>query len=107
MRRQPRRHAYLRPPLGLSVYFASAMFNKNIRYVAASVLPALDTIVVGTLLIALLQVLSTGLQQWGLEMKLRDWRFSRAGAPCWSTQSFQLKYRLLGVAVDTADSLTC
>lgn len=83
------------------------MFNKNIRYVAASVLPALDTIVVRTLLITLPQVQSTCLQQWGRGVKLRDWRLSRAGAPCWSKQSLQLKYRLLGVAVDAADSLTC
>ena len=82
------------------------MFNKNNRYVAPSVLPALGAIFVGTLLIALLQVLSTGLPQRELEMEPRDQRFSRSGAPCRSTQSFQLKYRLLGVTVDAADSLT-
>jgi TRAP-type C4-dicarboxylate transport system permease large subunit len=52
------------PPAGLNIYFASAMFNKNIRYVATSVLPAMGAIFVGTLIIALLPVLSTGLPQW-------------------------------------------
>ena len=54
---------FLCPPAGPNIYFASAMFNKNIRYVAASVLPAMGAILVGTLLIALLPVLSTGLPQ--------------------------------------------
>jgi len=49
---------------------------------------------------------ATGLPQWVLEMEPCDQRFLRSGAPCWSTQSFQLKYRLLGVTVDPADSLT-
>ena len=48
------------------------MFNQNNRYVAPSVLPALGAIFVGTLLIALLQVLSTGLPQRELEMEPRD-----------------------------------
>jgi C4-dicarboxylate transporter DctM subunit len=52
---------YLCPPAGLNIYFASAMFNKSIRYVAASVLPAMGAIFVGTAIIALLPVLSTGL----------------------------------------------
>jgi TRAP-type C4-dicarboxylate transport system permease large subunit len=55
---------FLCPPAGLNIYFASAMFNKNIRYVATSVLPAMGAIFVGTLIIALLPVLSTGLPQW-------------------------------------------
>ena len=63
---------FLCPPAGLNIYFASAMFNKNNRYVAPSVLPALGAIFVGTLLIALLQVLSTGLPQRELEMEPRD-----------------------------------
>lgn len=52
---------YLCPPAGLNIYFASAMFNKSIRYVAVSVLPAMGAIFVGTVLIALLPVLATGL----------------------------------------------
>jgi tripartite ATP-independent transporter DctM subunit len=52
---------YLCPPAGLNIYFASAMFNKSIRYVAVSVLPAMGAIFVGTVIIALLPVLSTGL----------------------------------------------
>lgn len=52
---------FLCPPAGMNIYFASAMFNKNIRYVAAAVLPAMGAIFLGTLLIALLPVLSTGL----------------------------------------------
>jgi C4-dicarboxylate transporter, DctM subunit len=52
---------YLCPPAGLNIYFASAMFNKSIKYVAISVLPAMGAIFVGTVIIALLPVLSTGL----------------------------------------------
>ncbi len=52
---------YLCPPAGLNIYFASAMFGKSIRYVAVSVLPAMGAIFVGTAIIALLPVLSTGL----------------------------------------------
>lgn len=55
---------FLCPPVGLNTYFASAMFNKSIGYVARSVLPALGAIFVGTLVIALLPVLSTGLPGW-------------------------------------------
>ena len=52
---------FLCPPAGLNVYFASAMFNKSIGYVARSVLPALGAIFVGTLIIALMPALSTAL----------------------------------------------
>jgi len=52
---------FLCPPAGMNIYFASAMFRKPIRYVAASVLPALLAIFLGTLLIALLPILATGL----------------------------------------------
>ncbi len=55
---------FLCPPAGLNIYFASAMFGKTIRYVAVSVLPALLAISIGTLLIAVLPVLSTGLPRW-------------------------------------------
>jgi tripartite ATP-independent transporter DctM subunit len=54
---------YLCPPAGLNLYFASAMFNKSLRVVAVSVLPAMGAIFVGTMVIALLPVLSTGLPQ--------------------------------------------
>jgi tripartite ATP-independent transporter DctM subunit len=57
---------FLCPPAGLNVYFASAMFNKSIGYVALSVLPALGAIFVGTLVIALLPGLSTALPGWVL-----------------------------------------
>jgi TRAP-type C4-dicarboxylate transport system permease large subunit len=45
----------------MNIYFASAMFGKPIRQVAASVLPAVLAIFIGTVVIALLPVLSTGL----------------------------------------------
>ena len=52
---------FLCPPAGMNVYFASAMFDKPIRYVARSVLPALGAIFLGTLLIALWPALTLGL----------------------------------------------
>ena len=52
---------FLCPPAGMNIYFACAMFNKPVRYVAASVLPAVIAILIGTLLISWLPVLSTGL----------------------------------------------
>ncbi|MCV2349603.1 TRAP transporter large permease subunit [Paucibacter sp. Y2R2-4] len=52
---------FLCPPAGMNIYFASAMFSKSLRYVAASVLPALLAIFLGTLLIACVPWLSTGL----------------------------------------------
>ncbi len=52
---------FLCPPAGMNIYFASAMFKKPIGQVARSVLPALGAIFVGTLLIALVPPLSTGL----------------------------------------------
>lgn len=52
---------FLCPPAGMNLYFASAMFGKSIRYVAASVLPAMLAIFVGTILIASIPVLATGL----------------------------------------------
>jgi len=52
---------FLCPPAGLNIFFASAMFGKPIRYVAASVIPALGAIFLGTLLIAWLPELSTAL----------------------------------------------
>ncbi|MCV2363519.1 TRAP transporter large permease subunit [Paucibacter sp. DJ1R-11] len=52
---------FLCPPAGMNIYFAAAMFDKSIRYVARAVLPAMLAIFVGTLLVAVLPVLSTGL----------------------------------------------
>lgn len=52
---------FLCPPAGMNIYFASAMFGKSIRYVAVSVLPALMALVLGTLIIAWVPALSTGL----------------------------------------------
>jgi len=52
---------FLCPPAGMNLYFASAMFGKPIGYVARSVLPALLAIFLGTLLIAALPLLATGL----------------------------------------------
>jgi tripartite ATP-independent transporter DctM subunit len=52
---------FLCPPAGMNIYFASAMFGKSVRYVAAAVLPALLAIFIGTLVIAWLPFLATGL----------------------------------------------
>ena len=52
---------FLCPPAGMNIYFASAMFGKSVRYVATSVLPAVLAIFIGTVIIAGLPVLSTGL----------------------------------------------
>jgi TRAP-type C4-dicarboxylate transport system permease large subunit len=47
----------------MNIYFASAMFDKPIRYVARSVLPALLAIFLGTLVISWLPILATGLPE--------------------------------------------
>jgi tripartite ATP-independent transporter DctM subunit len=52
---------FLAPPAGMNLYFASAMFDKPIRYVALSVLPAVLAIFLGSLVISLFPFLSTGL----------------------------------------------
>lgn len=52
---------FLCPPAGMNIYFASAMFGKSIRYVAGAVLPAMVAIFVGTMLIACIPLLATGL----------------------------------------------
>ncbi len=54
---------FLCPPAGMNLYFASAMFGKPMRYVAASVLPALLAIFLGTMAISWLPILATGLPQ--------------------------------------------
>jgi len=55
---------FLCPPAGMNIYFAAAMFNKPMRFVAAAVLPAMLAIFLGTLLISWLPVLATGLPRW-------------------------------------------
>ncbi|AXS78933.1 TRAP transporter large permease [Dechloromonas sp. HYN0024] len=52
---------FLCPPAGMNIYFASAMFDKPIRYVAASVLPAVVAMLLGALLISELPSLATWL----------------------------------------------
>ncbi|MEW6678530.1 MAG: TRAP transporter large permease subunit [Pseudomonadota bacterium] len=53
--------AFLFPPAGLNIYFASAMFRKPLRYVAVSLLPAVGAMFLGALTISLLPFLSTWL----------------------------------------------
>lgn len=52
---------FLAPPAGMNLYFASAMFDKPIRYVALAVLPAVLAIFLGSLAISWFPLLSTGL----------------------------------------------
>jgi len=52
---------FLCPPAGMNIYFAAAMFNKPIRYVVASIGPALLAIFLGAFFISCLPLLSTGL----------------------------------------------
>ncbi|MEI7785465.1 MAG: TRAP transporter large permease subunit [Betaproteobacteria bacterium] len=52
---------FLCPPAGMNIYFSSAMFGKPVREVALAVLPALLAIFLGTLVIALVPWLATGL----------------------------------------------
>jgi TRAP-type C4-dicarboxylate transport system permease large subunit len=54
---------FLCPPAGMNIYFASAMFDKPIRTVAASLLPALLAIFLGTLAISWLPALATKLPE--------------------------------------------
>jgi tripartite ATP-independent transporter DctM subunit len=52
---------FLCPPAGMNIYFASAMFDKPVWYVAKAVFPALVAIFLGTLLISWVPLLATGL----------------------------------------------
>jgi tripartite ATP-independent transporter DctM subunit len=52
---------FLCPPAGMNIYFSAAMFGKPVREVAVAVLPALMAIFLGTLAIASLPWLATGL----------------------------------------------
>jgi tripartite ATP-independent transporter DctM subunit len=53
--------AFLFPPAGMNIYFASAMFGKPIRYIATSVLPAVAAMFLGALTISAFPLLSTWL----------------------------------------------
>lgn len=52
---------FLCPPAGMNIYFASAMFAKPIRYVAAAVVPAVLAMFLGALTISALPFLATWL----------------------------------------------
>ncbi len=52
---------FLCPPAGMNIYFASAMFAKPIRYVAAAVVPAVIAMFCGALMISALPWLATWL----------------------------------------------
>jgi TRAP-type C4-dicarboxylate transport system permease large subunit len=52
---------FLCPPAGMNIYFASAMFDKPVRYIVASVVPALASIFLGALFISCFPFLSIGL----------------------------------------------
>lgn len=55
---------FLFPPAGMNLYFASAMFRRPLREVARACAPAMLSIFLGTLLLAWLPGLSTGLVAW-------------------------------------------
>lgn len=55
---------FLCPPAGMNIYFASAVFQKPLREVVASVLPAVMAIFLGTLVLSWIPVLVTGLPAW-------------------------------------------
>ena len=52
---------FLCPPAGMNIYFASAMFGKSIRFVAASVVPAVLAMLLGAMTISLLPFVATWL----------------------------------------------
>jgi C4-dicarboxylate transporter DctM subunit len=53
--------AFLFPPAGMNLYFASAMFNRPIRHVAASVLRPVAAMFLGALILSALPFLATWL----------------------------------------------
>lgn len=53
--------AFLFPPAGLNIYFASAMFKKPLRYVGSSVLPAVGAMFLGAVVISLVPFVATWL----------------------------------------------
>lgn len=55
---------FLCPPAGMNIYFASAVFNKSLKEVMQSVLPALLAIFIGTVIISWFPVWVMTLPQW-------------------------------------------
>ena len=55
---------FLCPPAGMNIYFASAVFQKSLREVVASVWPAVVAIFMGTLLISWLPLITMALPMW-------------------------------------------
>ncbi|NDA70900.1 MAG: TRAP transporter large permease subunit [Betaproteobacteria bacterium] len=55
---------FLCPPAGMNLYFASAVFRKPLRFIMASVLPALLSILAGSACIALLPEIALSLPRW-------------------------------------------
>jgi tripartite ATP-independent transporter DctM subunit len=54
---------FLCPPAGMNIYFASAMFNKSVRYVAGAIVPAAFAIFIGSIAIAFFPAASTFLPE--------------------------------------------
>ena len=55
---------FLCPPAGMNIYFASAVFNKSLKEVMKSVLPALLAIFIGTVIISWFPIWVMALPQW-------------------------------------------
>lgn len=55
---------FLCPPAGMNLYFASSLFRRPVRQVAADVAPALLAIFLGALCLSALPWLATGLPAW-------------------------------------------
>jgi TRAP-type C4-dicarboxylate transport system permease large subunit len=55
---------FLCPPAGMNIYFASAVFNKSLKEVMQSVLPALLAIFIGTVLISWFPIWVMALPNW-------------------------------------------
>ncbi|MCB1955477.1 MAG: TRAP transporter large permease subunit [Rhodocyclaceae bacterium] len=52
---------FLCPPAGMNIYFASAMYGKPVRFIAASVARAVLAMLIGTLIISFLPAVATAL----------------------------------------------
>ena len=55
---------FLCPPAGMNIYFASAVFNKSLKEVMHSVLPALVAIFIGTVIISWFPIWVMALPTW-------------------------------------------
>jgi tripartite ATP-independent transporter DctM subunit len=55
---------FLCPPAGMNIYFASAVFNRSLREVMQSVLPALVAIFIGTVMISWFPIWVMALPTW-------------------------------------------